>query len=88
MPHALEHQIGRAWEHVTPIAGELDKGRKATSEQARSGEKGSSISISSGFESTRRRHGSYIRLQHKKEFVDMRFLEATITSQRWRRALL
>jgi hypothetical protein len=28
MPHALEHQIGRAREHVTPIAGEFDRGVK------------------------------------------------------------
>jgi hypothetical protein len=30
MPHALDHQIGRGGEHVTPIAGELDRRGKQT----------------------------------------------------------
>jgi transposase len=28
VPHALDHQMGRAGEHVTPIAGEFDRGGK------------------------------------------------------------
>ena len=46
VPHAFDHMVGRAWEHVTPIAGELDRGGKQRRSRLDRGEKGSLNSIS------------------------------------------
>ena len=40
MPHALEQQVGRAGEHVTPIAGEFDRGVKQRRSRLDRGRKG------------------------------------------------
>ncbi|SRR6266446_708751 len=63
MPHASDDEIGRAGAHMTPIASELDGGEEQCRSRLDWGRKGHETQFRSVFESTHRRHGSYIRLR-------------------------